>query len=208
MKQAREQKNATQRNARSCADDGVIADNEPKKVQKLADDCTERFARVGLKMNDKEIKGVAADGAKPPTMMSQEALDQKRGVGQRRTHRERAKARAQRQLRGVTLQSLVLARHQPAGARKRGRDEWATNPENPSNNQQTPSQATKSTLEEELCLPQERCVDAPAGGAKEIQCPVQDRSGKRASERGMRIHFGDRHVEDAIFFEQEGCPPR
>ena len=71
------------------------------------------------------------------------------------------------------MQSLmVLARHcQLAGARKRGRDEWATSPENPSNNQQAPSQATESTLEEEEPrLPREHCADALAGGAKEIQC--------------------------------------
>ena len=40
-------------------------------MQKLAEDYTERFARVGLKMNDKKTKGMVMDGAKPPTMMSQ-----------------------------------------------------------------------------------------------------------------------------------------
>jgi hypothetical protein len=38
-------------------DDGVIADKEPKKVQKLADNHTERFARVGLKINNKKGNG-------------------------------------------------------------------------------------------------------------------------------------------------------
>jgi hypothetical protein len=51
----------------------------------LADDHNERFARVGLKMNDKKTKGMVIDEAKPPTMMSQEAFDQKRGAGQCRT---------------------------------------------------------------------------------------------------------------------------
>jgi hypothetical protein len=86
------------------ADNGVIADNEPEKVQKLADDCTKWFARVGLKMKDKKAKGTVIDGAKPPTMMSHEAFDQKRGVGQCRTHREKVKARVQCQLRGVMAQ--------------------------------------------------------------------------------------------------------
>jgi hypothetical protein len=59
--------------------ESLQADNKPKKVQKLADDHTEPFARVGLKMNDMKTKGMEIDGAKPPTMMSQEAfLDQKR----------------------------------------------------------------------------------------------------------------------------------
>ena len=68
-------------------DDGVITDNESEKVQKLADNYTEQFAGVGLKMNDKKAKkGVVIDGAKPPrTMMSQEAFNQKRGIGQCRT---------------------------------------------------------------------------------------------------------------------------
>jgi hypothetical protein len=38
-------------------DDGVIADKKPKKVQKLADNHTERFARVGLKINNKKGNG-------------------------------------------------------------------------------------------------------------------------------------------------------
>jgi hypothetical protein len=91
---------------------------------------------------------------------------------------------------------------------KRGRDEWATNPDNPSNNQQTPNQATKSILEEEPCLPQECCADILVGGAKEIQCLVQGCSGKCTSKQGIRIHFRDWHVEDTIFFEQEVRFPR
>jgi hypothetical protein len=165
----------------------------------VAEECTERFARVGLKMKDKKTKGMAIDGEKPPTMMSQEAFDQKRGVGQCRTHRERGKARAQCQLCGVMSQNSMLARHQLAGVCKRGREEWATSPENSSSNQQTPSQATESILEEEPCLPQERCVGVLAGGAEKIQCPVQDCSGEHTSKQGMRSHFRDRHMEDTIF---------
>ena len=151
-------------------------------MQKLADERNKRFARVGLKLNDKKTKGMLIDGANPPTMMSQEAFDKKRGAGQ---CREKAEARrAQCQLHGVMSQNSVLARNQSAGACKRGRDKWATNPENANNNQQTPSQATKSILEEEPSLLQERCVDVLAGGAKEIQCPVKDCSGKHTSKRG------------------------
>jgi hypothetical protein len=36
------------------ANDRVIAGDNPKKVQRLMDDHTERFSRVGLKMNDKK----------------------------------------------------------------------------------------------------------------------------------------------------------
>jgi hypothetical protein len=75
-----------------------------------------------LKMNDKKTKGMVIDGAKPPTMMSHEAFDQKRGVGQRRTHWEKVKARMQCHLCGVMAQNQVLVRHQLAGACKRGRD--------------------------------------------------------------------------------------
>ena len=38
------------------ADDGILADKDPEKVQTLTDAFTERFARVGLKMNDKKTK--------------------------------------------------------------------------------------------------------------------------------------------------------
>jgi hypothetical protein len=89
----------------------------------LADDHTEQFARVGLNMNDKKTKGMVIDGAKSPTMMSQEAFDQK---GLCRTNREKAKARAQCQLCGVMSQEQVLARHQSAGVCKRGKHKWAT----------------------------------------------------------------------------------
>jgi hypothetical protein len=121
-----------------------------------------------------------------------------------------AEARVQCKLCGVMSQKQVLARrHQSAGAWKRGRDKWARNPDDPSNNQQTPNQATKLILEEEPCLPhQEHFVDILAGGAKEIQCPVQGCSGKHTSKQGMRIHSRDWQVEDTIFFEQEGRFPR
>jgi hypothetical protein len=46
-------------------------------VQKLADDHTDRFARVGLKINDKKTKGMVIDEAKPPTMMSRRHLTKK-----------------------------------------------------------------------------------------------------------------------------------
>ena len=95
-------------------------------MQKLADDYTKRFARVGLKMNNKKTKGMVIDGAKPPTMMSQEAFDQRKGVGQGRTHREKAIARVQCPLCGVMSQKQVLVRHQSAGVCKRGRDMWTS----------------------------------------------------------------------------------
>ena len=172
----------------------------------MADDNTERFARVGLKMNDKKTKGMRIDGAKkPPIMMSQEAIDRKRGVGQCRTHREKAKAIVQCQLCGVMSQRKVLTRHHSAGVCKRGRDEWATNSENPSNNQLTPSQATESIQEEEPCLPQEYCADILTGGTKESQCPAQCCSAKYTSKRATRIN---RHMEDTIFFEREARFPR
>jgi hypothetical protein len=101
-----------------CANNRVIADNEPKKVWTLVCDCKEPSARgVGLKMNDKKrTKGMAIDGAKPPTMMSQEAFDQKRGIGQCRTLREKAEARVQQcKLCGVMCVTETGACEAPAG---------------------------------------------------------------------------------------------
>ena len=57
----------------------------------MADDYTgEWFARVGLKVNNKKTKGAVIDGVKPPTMMSQVAFNQIKGVGKCRTHWEKA----------------------------------------------------------------------------------------------------------------------
>ena len=71
---------------------------------------------MGLKMKDKKTKGMIIDGSKPPTMMSQEAIDGIRGVGQCRAHRKKAEARVQCCLLGVVMsQRKVLVRHQSAG---------------------------------------------------------------------------------------------
>jgi hypothetical protein len=39
------------------ANDGAIADNKPKKVQKLVDNCTKRFARVKFANEQQENQG-------------------------------------------------------------------------------------------------------------------------------------------------------
>jgi hypothetical protein len=86
----------------SHADDGAVADNDLEKVHASIDGCTERFARVGLKMKDKKTKAVAVDGAKAPTMRSKETLDWQRGAGNGWTYREKVKA-----LSKVNCQSCV-----------------------------------------------------------------------------------------------------
>jgi hypothetical protein len=48
-------------------DDGAIADEDPIKVQASADAFTERFARVGLHMNETKTKGMVVKGAQPGT---------------------------------------------------------------------------------------------------------------------------------------------
>ena len=183
------------------ADDGVVADNDPEKVQRLVDDYTERFSRVGLKMNDKKTKAMVMEGGKAPTMMSKEAFDRKRGVGTGKTHRERSLEKVQCQLCGAMSQKQGLPKHQSRGVCLRGREEWTANPDNPNN-----QQIQVIGEEEEPALPQEYCTSILAGALTE--CPVRNCSGCYNNPRAMRIHFRDRHVEDTIVIEQEGRLPR
>jgi hypothetical protein len=46
------------------ANDGAIADDDPKKVQRLTDNYTEIVLRVDMKMNDKKTKVMAVDAVK------------------------------------------------------------------------------------------------------------------------------------------------
>jgi exonuclease III len=187
------------------ADDGTITGNEPEKVQRLTDDYTERFLRVGLKMNDKKTKAMVVEGATAPTMMSKEAFDRKRGVGDCRTHREKAASKVQCQLCGAMSQKQGLPKHQSRGGCSRGREEWTKNPENPINQQ---NQVTEQSMAgEEPTLPQEYCIDILVRAAK-IECPVHTCSGRYSNPGALRAHFRDRHLEDTIVIKQEGRLPR
>jgi hypothetical protein len=79
------------------ADDGAICDNDPARVQSLADAFKDRFERVGLEMNDIKTKAMIVKGAKAPKMQSKAAFDRlhKR---EGKTHCERTLAKVHSQL--------------------------------------------------------------------------------------------------------------
>jgi hypothetical protein len=188
------------------ADDGAIMDTDPDKVQRLTDDYTERFSRVGLMMNDKKTKAMVVNGAKAPTKYSKEAFDKLRGVGDCRTYREKALSKVQCQLCGALSQKQGLPKHQTRVVCLSAREEWKRNPENPINKQNQVTEESTSEEEEEPVLPQEYCISTLAGA--KIECPVHDCSGTYGNPSKLRLHFQQRHLEDTIVIEQEGRLPR
>ena len=184
--------------------DGAIVDHDPEKVQRLTDDCTERFSRVGLKMNDKKTKAFALEGAKAPTMISKEGFDRQQGVGDCRTCREKALSKVQCQLCGAMSQKPGLPQHQLRAARLRGREEWKRK-----QNEVTEEPASKEEEEPVLppVLPQEHCVSALPGAKTE--CPVLHHcSGTHGDPSKLTVHFQQRHLKDTIVIEPEGRLPR
>ena len=57
------------------ADDGAICDNDPARVQSLADAFKDMFERVGLEMNNIKTKAMIVEGVKAPKMQSKAAFD-------------------------------------------------------------------------------------------------------------------------------------
>jgi hypothetical protein len=171
------------------ADGGAIAGDDPDKLQRLMDDCTERFLSVGLvglKMKDKKTKVmvmVVVDGAKAPTMSSKEAFHWQQGAGDCRTCQEKELSKAQCKLCVATCQKEGQPRHQSQEAcSSGGREEWTKNPDN---------RTDELASEEELALPQERCISILAGTAK-IECPVLNCSGRHGDQSKLRVHFHPR----------------
>jgi hypothetical protein len=158
----------------------------------------------GLKTNDKKTKAVAVEGVKAPTMMSKQAFEWQRGVGEGRTHRERALSKVQCQLCGAVSQKQGPPQHQLREACSRGREEWTKNPEKTINQRH---QVKEVLISEEPALPQECCIKILAGAAK-IECPVRDCLGRCSNPGRLQIHFWERHLEDKIVIGQEGWLPR
>ena len=137
----------------------------------MADDYTgEWFARVGLKVNNKKTKGAVIDGAKPPTMMSQVAFNQIKGVGKCRTHWEKALPTIWSHVTEKGACEAPVGRSVQEGQRHIMGDKPRKSGQQSSHTK--PSHRVDSGGGA-VCLPQEYCVDILAGGAKEIQCPAQ-----------------------------------
>jgi hypothetical protein len=119
------------------ADDGVVGDEDPVKVQALADAFTVWFKQLGLHMNEKKTKAMVVKGVRVTTMQSTEAFNHLH-TGEGKTQRERDLEKVQCRLCGVMIARKHMKRHQSHKVCLSKREKWLISEENPANQAQQP----------------------------------------------------------------------
>ena len=165
------------------ADDGLMENTDPEKLQKDMNRIIALFEKVGLRTNETKTKYMVFRGPTPPKEICKVAYDRMNsGVG--KTYEERRREAVKCEICGKNMKRGSLQRHML--------NQHNIKPEQYLYNKESPNQTFKINFWK----------------GKDNKCPIPGCTGGGKDKWGMYRHFCLKHFESNLIIKEDGELPR